>query len=496
MKSLEYERRLPSGGLQAVLVIGCGLVLARLIVNEPMPLVIAALIGVVLTIVFVLRPDLGLLLTLIIRAFSDAFIGRMADASGGGGLIVRLLTSPNAGMILLVILGGGLYLLTHRTRFLRLPGASSLLFLLLIGGIGLLRAPSLTAGLDRWLADWSALIVYGVAAAVFSKPQQIQRVINVLAVAFIVPALVGLNQYVTRHGCRVDEAFLRICGTFTHPNPFAFFLVIILSVFLCQALVQHGGRRLLAWSIVGLSAILLIGTQTRSGWVGTLIVLLTVGATRNRRLLLIAPLLVGLAVVLIPSISSRVSDPLSGSTAGRLNIWTIGYNNWLDVTHNSMSPFATVLNRMVGTGPDSVGGLTQGWAAHNDYLLVFLEYGALGLAAFLAMFLSLIVSAFRTWRLSRNHMLEPVALSFLAVTLAYPAMHLSDNLLGRTQNQLYFWTLAGLTAAIGHLTARAKQSPSAPSLADPGGSPVIRSTRRRDMKNPSGPALARPAGTA
>jgi len=44
-----------------------------------------------------------------------------------------------------------------------------------------------------------------------------------------------------------------------------------------------------------------------------------------------------------------------------------------------------------------------------------------------------------------------VALAFLGLTVAYPIMSLTDQVFGATQNQIYFWTLAGLSAAIGRL---------------------------------------------
>lgn len=478
MRSLAQERTLPSAGLQAALVVGCGLVLAWLISSGPMPLVIVAFLAVTFTIVFVQRPDLGLLSVLIIRAASDVLVVSSPTSAAMAG---RFASSPNVGLLLLVILVGGLFVLTHRIPFLRLPGALPLVFLLLTGGVGMLHAPSIAMGLDRWLAVLSALIIYALAAALFRKPQQVQNVISILAVAFIAPALVGLNQVISRHGCKVDEDILRICGTFVHPNPFAFFLVIIISVFLCQAVAQRGGRRLLAVLIVGTSAILLVWTQTRSAWVGALIVLLTIGAARNRRVLLLALLLVGGAVVLMPSIGSRVADPTGGSFADRVDIWQSAYGEWVNTTFNDMSSFATVLNRIAGTGPGSVGFLTapsrggENYAAHDDYLLVLFEYGVFGLVAFLVMFVSLMASAARTWRQSRNTMMEPVALSFFALTLAYPVISLTDNLFGQTQNQLYFWTLAGLTAAIGRMSARTEQNASA-------GQAILRGA---EMMNPS-----------
>jgi hypothetical protein len=36
-------------------------------------------------------------------------------------------------------------------------------------------------------------------------------------------------------------------------------------------------------------------------------------------------------------------------------------------------------------------------------------------------------------------------------------MYLVETLIAKTENQLYFWTLAGLTAAIAQVNSRAKQ---------------------------------------
>ena len=50
-----------------------------------------------------------------------------------------------------------------------------------------------------------------------------------------------------------------------------------------------------------------------------------------------------------------------------------------------------------------------------------------------------------------------VPLSFFALTLAYMIMSVTDNVFASTQNQVYYWALAGMTVAISQ-TSSAKVS--------------------------------------
>jgi O-antigen ligase len=487
MRSLVPERTvssLSSPGFQVVIQVliafGCGLVLVWISGHSLVTLTIAALVAVAFILVFLQRPDLGLLAVLVIRSFSDKFV--RGEGVRGAALGSRLTGSPNVGLILTLVFGGTLYVLVRRLQFLRNPGAMPLLFLLLIGTIRLLlwgytpfpgafsdalRPQALFAGIDRWLAVWSALVVYALAAALFREPKRMQRVIDVMAVAFIPPAVYGIYEQVTGNTMYEElEKIYRVGGTFSHPNSFSFFLVLMFGVFLCQAVTQKGWRRLAGWSIVLTAGALLSLTLTRSAFAGVLIIVLIVGMLRQRALLFLLPVAVVVALALVPSIGARMAaplDPTSGSFADRLGIWESAYNSWLSLTVDDQSSVATLMNRLVGMGPASFI-LFSGVVAHNDYLSVFFEYGILGLIAFLGMSAALIGMALRAWRQTTDPVMAPVALGFFAVAVAFQMIYFFDNLFANTANQLYFWTLAGLTAAIGQVTVRAEEPASPPLL--------------------------------
>lgn len=454
MKSLEYDRSLPAAGLQLALVIGCGLALAWLL-NHTSPLMtLVAIFAVTYTIVFLQRPDLGLLFVLAVRSVTD-----IVSATG------PRLADPNVGLFVVLILAGVLFIVSHRTPVLRLPGALPLAFLLLAGTLGILRAPDPLRSIDRWLAVFSALIVYGLVTALFREPKQIQRVVDVVVLSLVVPAIVGLYQYAThRMPYNPQEGVERLYSTFVHPAPLGDYLVILFSVLLCQLLIQTGTRRRLTFVLLVTSAFMLNLTLARAAMVGAVIVYAVVGTLQKRVLLLIGPVVIVFAVLLHPVLAERFANPFGGSFADRQRIWELGFSDWLATTADRESSVATAANRLAGTGPGTVVVLA-GLLAHNDYLGVLFEYGAIGLIAFLAMTVSLIFTAYRTWRQTTDPPLKAVALSFLAVACAYPVMSFTDNIFSFTENQLYFWTLAGLTASVARLNGSPQQGP-VPALAE------------------------------
>jgi hypothetical protein len=159
---------------------------------------------------------------------------------------------------------------------------------------------------------------------------------------------------------------------------------------------------------------------------------------------------------LVPAIRERLADALAGggSLADRLyTLWPATIRAWLFATGAEDGSLLVALNRLAGLGPGIGQALSRyGLRAvpHNDYLRVLVEYGVFGLTLYLALISVLAVMAFRTWREFKdwNQPAAAVALSFFALTLAFPVMSVTDNIFAHTVNQIYFWTLAGLTLAM------------------------------------------------
>ncbi len=61
------------------------------------------------------------------------------------------------------------------------------------------------------------------------------------------------------------------------------------------------------------------------------------------------------------------------------------------------------------------------------------------------------VFAYRTWRRCADKRLGAVAMSFVALSIGYSIVSLTQNIFGTTYVQIPFWTLAGLIVAIARL---------------------------------------------
>ncbi len=447
-----------------VIVAGVGLAFSTVTMS---PLyVFGGVLGLLLVGGFLLQPYVLLLALLIGRASSDLSVQIMGSLGAASGSSLGSLI--NIGLILALILGGGFYILAWRIPVFRLPGGILLALLLLAGITAVFRADDLVTSFRQWLPVVGGFVTYSLSSHLFSTPRRVERLAAALAVSLVLPAVFGLHQLVSGTPLiappRADD---RLLGTFVHPNAFALYLVVIISVFLSQAVDPARHHRVLSFSIVGLSLVLLVGTLTRIAWIGAVVVMLVIGALRRSRiLLLLVPLVaVGLWLV-IPAVQGRVEDPLGGSFADRVDLWTSLLNDLMRETGAGEPWTVTTVNRLTGLGPGSVEPLSlrtrwAAFAAHNDYVRVLIEYGVFGLVLYVALVFIMIAMAYRTWRIAPEGSMRAVALAFLAVAIAFPIMSLTENIFAATQNQLYFWALAGTSVAIarfGARTARADDS--------------------------------------
>ena len=71
MRSAISEVTIPTTGVQALLVISCGVALAYLLLRLSAPLVAAGVLAIIFCVTFLQRPDLGLLFVLLVRSFTD-----------------------------------------------------------------------------------------------------------------------------------------------------------------------------------------------------------------------------------------------------------------------------------------------------------------------------------------------------------------------------------------------------------------------------------------
>lgn len=261
--------------------------------------------------------------------------------------------------------------------------------------------------------------------------------------------------------------FVHRAGIATDQNVVSFVIGFGIIVLIARLFTPGDGAlaRLAAWLAVGLGVYALLLLASRGVTVAlavTIVVLFArvLGDVRRSIPVAVAAVVLGLAVVALPGSDELLNrfDEANLSTANeRLPLWEAAVTSIVEA-----GPLRILAGQGFGSARDVILAVRPSTSAvHNAYLQVALEFGLLGLAAFLWLHLGLLV---RFWRSrSRPGLYAIGALSFM----------LMANLSLDTPDGFLYWVVLGHLLALAslHQTFRAPQAagppPSARSHARP-----------------------------
>src|SRR3989440_1324713 len=302
---------------------------------------------------------------------------------------------------------------------------------------------------SKWL-EFLVLVLLG--AQYIRTRRQIWTIIVLVCLAGITQAIYGYLQAFFNLGPEafIRDTSLRVYGTFDQPNPFAGYINLPLSIALALMLLGSNWRtRILA----GLSAILLAGaeylTQSRGGEiaiaVATLFIVI-VGMPHLRKLIALLAL-AGLGVVEVffaGWIPEYVLTPLfkylgltqisfvnpgsaDFSTAERLAHWIAGVHMFLN---------HPLIGVGIGNYPDAYPGyfitifVNSLGHAHNYYINIAAETGAIGLTAYLLFLMAIFVTGGSSLQaISKKYKNDrALAIGLLAALISVCVHNLVDDL--------------------------------------------------------------------
>ncbi len=250
----------------------------------------------------------------------------------------------------------------------------------------------------------------------------------------------------------------RLQGPFPHANPFATYLVLMVSI--CFYLykskaeyVSNGIRRLLPVYVLFLLGLLLM-TKTRSAWIVTYLFFFLYAFFHERKFLIVIIATPFLAL-LIPEVQERIADLTTGNDFGatgyeRLNSFAWRLNIWQDSI-----AWMSKVHYLFGYGVSSFQQYSQKFAmantfqsqefdinAHSIYVQTFFELGIVGFIALL----SLIVVVFKTlFKLYERDKL--LVFTVIAVFTQFFLQSFMDNLLDYLIVEWYMWFFIGISIA-------------------------------------------------
>ncbi len=323
---------------------------------------------------------------------------------------------------------------------------------LLIGAASIAFSPVKGDAVRLYLALISYFAIFVSAFYLVRCAEDFKRCVRLVLWSALFPAVYGLLN-IAIHGAVIGPNGARLQSTFSHPNIYAFYLTLVISMGFY--VLKSATYKLSTPARIGLSAYcllmmaLLLLTQTRSAWIACFALFAAYAVLFERRYLLYLIVLPVLGL-LVPSVRERVLDLGAGneviqyaklnSFAWRVYLWESGLH-YMQATHY-----------LLGYGIDSfqhfsptffpLAGKTN-FNAHNLYVQWIFELGAAGLLAYLYLMARVL------WVLK---MLLPInrlgAFVLLAMVIQYLMVSASDNMAYYLAFNWYFWLMIGAGCAV------------------------------------------------
>lgn len=379
---------------------------------------------------------------LLVRASADPVFNALGGDSGGGmgvGALFNVLAIAVAGFFLLQApLKAPFPVLAIWGPFLLMAFSSTL------------YAPDFKAAARLAFVMLSYWAFFAMPFFILRSTRDVSRLVLLVIASSIPPSLYAFVD-IARGISDLEE--FRLQSTFSHPNIYAFYLVLVLGLVLyvrASDIARAAPRlRLLVTLYIPLLVAFLLLTKTRSAW-GACGVMFLVYALRIDRRFLAGLLLVPLLFVANPSLLDRLTDITAATEVdsfSQLNDTTrLNSYVWRQALWESAIP--QVLERpLLGHGLESFKPSTphffalvgpQGIDGHNFYLQMSFELGLPGALA-LVWLLGCVA-----WRLLRGWRRDPPGILIIScLLLAYVLESYSDNMHFYLSFNWYFWFVMG-----------------------------------------------------
>jgi len=294
---------------------------------------------------------------------------------------------------------------------------------------------------------FSIFFSFALGAVLIKKSQDLTMLIKVIIFSSLIPALVALAQYFFGSGL-AEGGLNRLYGTMAHPNMLAFYLLlpITLSISIFLTVKKSRIESYVYLVIAIFLSFILIFTYTRGAYVALLLIFILIGLLKFRKFLMVAGLgLLVLYVVALP-FQERFNTIFQADPYGSIS-WRIGlYRDSLSYIMESpvIGQGVGLAETVISKNRDFRLGAAQ---PHNDYIRLALDGGAIGVALYLILIITLFYELIRFYRQEDRSRLKMLNIFVLAFAFSLYAMSLGDNVLNDTTLEWHFWALLGALLA-------------------------------------------------
>ncbi len=311
------------------------------------------------------------------------------------------------------------------------------------------RTESLHGFVGKWL---QYLIFFMLVVDLGARPGVVARAAAVMAVSALLVVGEGFSQEVLGRGLLRGYPLMvygRMTGPYKNPIDLATYLMVTSPFLLTYAVTQRAWWRRFVWGVLVLMIAALGRTVALGAWISLGIAVFLVLIPRRTAVRRYALFLTALAVLAggwclhRPGMTRTVLTPSDIGTTDRVVMWQAAVGMIKDrplLGHGINTFMANYLTYWVG-------GERQPRYAHNCYLQMAAETGALGLVAFLALLWGMGVQVRRGVRTTTSR--ERFLLLGLATGLLAFVIHAAvDTDFYSLRQAALFWVLAGCAVGV------------------------------------------------
>ena len=294
--------------------------------------------------------------------------------------------------------------------------------------------------------------IYLLAAQVVTTPEALSRVILIVGLSGVLPAVSALAELLNNPTQIANVGLVRVSGTFVNPVALSSYLALCILI-----LLRLPRGELAAWirlPALGLMIAALVVSYGREGWVLLLLAIVLLNWRNRKRYIVGVTIACASLVMLVPGVHARVLP--SAQATGSQSLSTFASYDW------RLANWRTLLGRyaekpLTGWGLETtvvvnprrpVQALrdpTGGFQAHNAAVRALVEGGPLLLAAVLALFGTLIATMVRIARAPGSPLASHAKLLAAAWTSMLVIALTTNDLLDATA---LIYALLGMAGAV------------------------------------------------
>lgn len=438
-------------GLLVTVFVGIFVAFFGATVGEHYGILIALPVTMIIGFLFFFDRYFLFLLIIIFRSAIDVALENTRFGNFGLGAVLN-------GLVILI----ALIAMIERPEPVRRVVKQTWLPFLIITFIAVIISPTPLPAIKIFLVLLSYASVFAVAIAIIKNEDDYAHWMRAVFYSSFIPVAYAFIDIAHGGAVRQESEGFRISSTFSHPNAFAFYLVLMISLsfyfykskeFKIPVFLR---RTLPVYISVMLS--LLILTKTRSAW-ASCFAFFAIYAFLYERKYLTFVFLAPVIAFMIPSVRDRFMDLAQGNEI--VNYSQLNSYAWRKLLWLSSIQFMDFNRYLFGYGLEAfkhysldffalAGGKER--PAHSVYVQLFFDAGAFGLLTFIWLHARVGQLLMRFYM--QNKLMIFSAIMFL---LEFALNAYSDNMLAILSYDWYLWFILGAAYAVNYSKQQSKQ---------------------------------------